>query len=1136
MRVPMTLMALVLMAASIVPVEAQQAGRTCHIARAAGAAARPDVGVTIGSDPARTGEPMKLSWALRTKLDPKCRSPLYLIVHMHPQVRFAGEGFLALPPGVEAPYGIALARDRMRVLVPLHLGASTANGRIDVKPFAAGPLEIAWDVVEVPALVAEPRAAKDFARGKEVRGANGNLKIEVAQGQPHIVLQDRYAVEKAKRIVAHIRSGYELHDYGAHFRIVERASGLLVTERRGSDPRFSPTGRFVYYFGVPGIEPTGVDAGLIAKADRTQIEVVDLVSGERVAAIRPIGPASDRADTIHAAHWAMGDAFLALAIGNHVDRRVTVLQLLIDRRRIDKTCIVCDVEIDLDNTLTRYPAKRDAGQLFEVANPQGTLAFSDGRSPEGWRDPGLAKVFAPEKLAKLPADQQQSWNIEQDVATAVETAILSSHQVARGAGRLKLPLWDKTGFEDAGTTSTAPGTPPSGAADATRVLRAVRTASAVTAGSLESMSDAKSDRLVELLAEHGLTLHAAGKPSRHAGEAIAKALVSDIPKAAVVLEGADFWACRRGAADGDPVDANGDRIDKDEFERGSLDANSLAQALRFTAGGARIWLVATHCSHGTGRYGFGRLLVLTARDGGGETLHWLHPRTLTDNRKLGALLGLDDGRKLVASLSHDRYLLIATEGGGAVVVWDIVEGKLLHVLTGVGEADVPMRLALTANLRHLVQVNTDGTLRVHALVPGSEGVSGRYIDDELVLFDRQGYFTGTPEGAHHVFLKFPGVPGLATLHQYREALFRPDDVRALIANGQGTAPRPRLPPPPTVDFAIDRGSAADGGRVLALAATAASESALRELRVFIDGRLTLTEPLDGRRQSVRIPLDAPAAARWITAQAVDRQGLESAPFAIALPAAARPLPAAASRGTLHVLAVGTDTYIDPQVPPLALARSDARTFFEAARATAGHYHSAVTGQVLLDEVELKSILAERIARIAREASADDTIALFVAGHGVRDDKGRFHLATAKTTMADLAGTSIAFDEIAAALGGTKARVAVFLDACHAGAAGGLASNDEVAKAFLDRTSAITVIAAAKGRQLSEEHTQLAGGVFTRVLAEALADRARLDANGNGAIELSELYGRLKQRVNELTDGRQTPWIARNNMVGEIPLF
>lgn len=1136
MRVSRTLIAIALLAATWMPATAQPAGRTCHITQPAGAPLRPEVAVKVETGTARTGEAVALAWDLRTKLDPKCRSPLYLIVHMGPQVRFAGEGFIVLPPGVEAPFAIKLARDQMRVLVPLHLGASTAKGRIEVIPLKSGPLEISWDVVEVPALVAAPKTAKDFVRGKELRGGSGSRKVEVAEGQPHIVLQDRYAVEQPKRIVSHAGSGHELHDYGSHFRVLERATGLLVAERRGSDPRLSPTGRFVYAFGVPGIEPAGVDAGLIAKVDQTVLEVVDLMSGERVAEIRPNGPASDRADTIHAAHWAMGDAVLALAIGNHVDRRVSVLQPLIDRRRSDKTCIVCDVEIDLDNTMTRYPAKRDEGQLVTVENPQATLAFSDRQTTEGWRDVELAKVFAPEQFAKLPADGQQSWNIEQEVATAVETAIVNSHQVARGSSRLKLPLWDKAVFEGGGVTAKASATEATVAADAARVLRAVRTAGAVTTNSREVMSDAKSTRLVELLAEQGLALASASKVSRHAGEAIAKAMIADIPKAAALFDGADFLDCRRTAADGDPVDADGNRIDKDELERGSVDMESLAQALQFTTtGGLRIWLVSTHCMHGTGRYGYGRQFVLTQRDGAVETLHWLHARDGADRKTLGGLLGLDDGRKLVGAMSHDRYLLMATEGGGAVAVWDVVEGKLLHVSTGTGEADVPLRLALTTNLRHLVQVNMDGTLRVHPLVPGNEGVSGRFIDDEIVLFDRKGYFTGTPEGAHHVFLKFPGVPGLATLHQYREALFRPEQIRALLATGQSTAPQPRLPASPAIELRLEPGKIANDGPGLRLAASASSDSALKELRLFVDGRLTQSVPLDGRRQSVSVLLDPAPAARWITAQAVDRQGLESAPVAIALRAGGRPSPAP-SRGTLHVLAVGTDTYDDPQVPPLALAGRDAKTFFEAARGTAGHYHGAVKGQLLLDEAELKSVLVERIAGITRDAGPADTIALFVAGHGLRDESGRFYLATAKTRMADLTGTSIAFDEIAALLGNSKARVVIFLDACHSGAAGGLASNDDVAKAFLDRRSAITVIAATKGRQLSEEHAQLAGGVFTRALADALVDRTRLDGNGNGAIELSELYGRLKRRVDELTNGRQTPWIARNNMVGEIPFF
>jgi hypothetical protein len=85
-----------------------------------------------------------------------------------------------------------------------------------------------------------------------------------------------------------------------------------------------------------------------------------------------------------------------------------------------------------------------------------------------------------------------------------------------------------------------------------------------------------------------------------------------------------------------------------------------------------------------------------------------------------------------------------------------------------------------------------------------------------------------------------------------------------------------------------------------------------------------------------------------------------------------------------------------------------------------------------------------------------------------------------------------------------------------------------------RALPITVIAAAKGRQESGETS--AGGHFTNAVIRAITDRGATDRDGNGAIELVELYGAVKQAVVTMTGGKQTPWIARNLMVGEIPLF
>ena len=86
-------------------------------------------------------------------------------------------------------------------------------------------------------------------------------------------------------------------------------------------------------------------------------------------------------------------------------------------------------------------------------------------------------------------------------------------------------------------------------------------------------------------------------------------------------------------------------------------------------------------------------------------------------------------------------------------------------------------------------------------------------------------------------------------------------------------------------------------------------------------------------------------------------------------------------------------------------------------------------------------------------------------------------------------------------------------------------------------SGLTVFSASKGRELSEENPSIGGGVFTTALTRVIArDRADYDLNGNGIIEVSELYVWVKRQVVEQTEGRQTPWLARNQMIGDFALF
>jgi uncharacterized caspase-like protein len=82
-----------------------------------------------------------------------------------------------------------------------------------------------------------------------------------------------------------------------------------------------------------------------------------------------------------------------------------------------------------------------------------------------------------------------------------------------------------------------------------------------------------------------------------------------------------------------------------------------------------------------------------------------------------------------------------------------------------------------------------------------------------------------------------------------------------------------------------------------------------------------------------------------------------------------------------------------------------------------------------------------------------------------------------------------------------------------------------------------VLAASKGRQESQELGNGQGGIFTNALISVIADdRQRYDRDSSGLIDLGELYSALKPKVFEATRGVQTPWMARNELVGEMALF
>jgi hypothetical protein len=214
---------------------------TCHLRGTGEQVTGPNVSITLQQPPnreARTAELIRIDWALDKAIDLGCRTPFYLVFDMPERVRFEGEGFFALPPKAAGPFGLNVAPDRMRVIVPLHLGDLVRTGSFKFAVYKNGPFEIEWRLAEIPKKIDCPRKRSDYQIGQWtiLPSSVGRKVITIAQGPPEIVVQDRFSTDKPKRAFTCRGGEFDLYDYGNFYRVIERLTNNLVIERVGARP------------------------------------------------------------------------------------------------------------------------------------------------------------------------------------------------------------------------------------------------------------------------------------------------------------------------------------------------------------------------------------------------------------------------------------------------------------------------------------------------------------------------------------------------------------------------------------------------------------------------------------------------------------------------------------------------------------------------------------------------------------------------------------------------------------------------------------------------------------------------------------------------------------------------------------
>jgi tetratricopeptide (TPR) repeat protein/uncharacterized caspase-like protein len=178
----------------------------------------------------------------------------------------------------------------------------------------------------------------------------------------------------------------------------------------------------------------------------------------------------------------------------------------------------------------------------------------------------------------------------------------------------------------------------------------------------------------------------------------------------------------------------------------------------------------------------------------------------------------------------------------------------------------------------------------------------------------------------------------------------------------------------------------------------------------------------------------------------------------------------------------------------------------------------------------EGVVRREIARIYRRRRKDDLLLLYYSGHGVRDDHGDLYLATHDTELDLLGATALDAAFVRAQIDKSRSRrKVVILDCCHSGAFAGSKAGlgDSVGTGEILGGYGRVILTASDALELAWEGGEGLGAgtghlsAFTHFLVEGLRTGAA-DLDGDGRIDLDELYDYVYQRLLASGRARQTP--------------
>ncbi|MHB9025558.1 MAG: caspase family protein [Armatimonadota bacterium] len=490
------------------------------------------------------------------------------------------------------------------------------------------------------------------------------------------------------------------------------------------------------------------------------------------------------------------------------------------------------------------------------------------------------------------------------------------------------------------------------------------------------------------------------------------------------------------------------------------------------------------------------------------------------------------------TFTPDGAILLVASATDNLTLWNPVTGKYL------GSRSEPGLKFLSdvycwgkGNDARLVTVTNDGLVIVWKLADvlnRQDPVPLAFLlaqpDGRWLATTPGGYYDCSLEAANAMVWRQNGM--VFPFDMFAGASQRPDILAKSLAGADITTVAPLDPKqaPPMVSF-VSPAYGAEIGRQdkTPVTFTVKATALIARLECTVNGqplpsaladRLVIANPTK-LEDTISLILPMPLEERRIRIRAVayDTRGSKSAPAELALfRPGAKTMP-----GNLWVLAVGINRY--PHLPAdaqLNFAAPDATAFAKVMQMQAGKPYVGVSVALLTDEKANLSNLKIALRAAKDLAAENDTVIIYVSGHGLQDADGQYYFPTYDADLQNLPGTALSWQDFTGLLREMRAnRLLVLADTCQSGEITGKpTANYALRTDKLNPLAQRMVLVACRGDESSLEKAEWGGGAFTKALLEAIAGKA--DKNKDSMVTYQELADYVPARVVSLTKGRQHP--------------